>query len=356
MDSTTACTLDCPDVCSLLASTRDGRLKVRPNPDHPFTRGFACAKVQRHLKQAFGPERITEPLLRDGGGFRPVCWDEALDWAAQRIQALRDTPEAVLHLRGHGYRGVLARASTAFFGRLGASTTRGSLCDEAGIAAQIRDFGELDHNDPEDLVNARRIVLFGRDLPACSIHTHKLVLEARKAGARVLVVSPGADHNGELPDQRILLRPGADRFLAAAALKVLFEAGGVPERAQAAAANVEGLLAELDRWSVAELCAAAGAAPADAEALAGWYAGDEPASTLIAWGLQRYEHGAENVRFIDALCALSGQMGRPGATANFNIGSARNLGPWPGGLGQPARALLLPRLAEELERAEPPVE
>lgn len=356
MSRFTACTLDCPDTCSLLAEAPGGRLKVRGNPDHPFTRGFTCSKVHRHIKRAFGPERITEPQLREGEGFRPVSWDTALDWAAERIQALRHRPEAMLHLRGHGYRGVLARASTAFFGRLGASALRGSLCDEAGIAAQVQDFGELDHNDPDDLLQARRIVLFGRDLPACSIHTHALVREARKGGAQVLCVSPGADNNGELVDERILIRPGTDRFLAAAAVKTLLERDRIPGRALEAAGNLEGFLEVLEGWSATELCAAAGLGREAAELLAKWYEGAAPTATLIAWGLQRYEHGAENVRFIDALCALSGQIGRPGAGAYFNIASSRNLGPWPGDAGRPSRELSYPRLAEELERADPPVE
>jgi anaerobic selenocysteine-containing dehydrogenase len=44
----TACTLDCPDVCSLLAENGPGGLRLRGNPDHPFTRGFVCPKLDAH--------------------------------------------------------------------------------------------------------------------------------------------------------------------------------------------------------------------------------------------------------------------------------------------------------------------
>jgi anaerobic selenocysteine-containing dehydrogenase len=355
MQRFTACTLDCPDGCSLVAEIKNGALTVRGNPEHPFTRGFCCSKPLRHIKRAFGPERITSPLLRRGRDFAPVSWDEALDWAAERIQALRDRPSTILHLRGHGYRGVLARASFVFFGLLGATEMRGSLCDEAGIAAQIQDFGALDHNDPEELLNARRIVIFGRDLPACSIHAFMLVSQAKKRGARVLVISPGADRNGELADERIVLRPGTDRFLAAAAIKTLLRRGQVPDRVWSAAAGLEAFRELMDGVSIAELCEASGVGVREASLLADWCAGQEPVSMMIGWGAQRYEHGAENVRYIDALAVLSGQIGRPGAGCDFNISSGRNLGPWPGSVGQPARTLLMPLLAEELESADPPI-
>ena len=78
------CAHDCPDMCSLLAEVEGGRvLRVRGDPEQPFTAGFACAKVNRDAELVHSPERIQTPLRRIGpkgeGRFAPIGWDEALD-------------------------------------------------------------------------------------------------------------------------------------------------------------------------------------------------------------------------------------------------------------------------------------
>jgi len=41
-----ACPHDCPDTCAMITTVRDSvAVKVRGNPDHPFTRGGLCVKV-----------------------------------------------------------------------------------------------------------------------------------------------------------------------------------------------------------------------------------------------------------------------------------------------------------------------
>ncbi|MGD8661959.1 MAG: hypothetical protein PVH37_18605, partial [Desulfobacterales bacterium] len=43
----TACTMDCPDACSLIVDRRnDNRISLRGNPDSPFTAGFTCPKIK----------------------------------------------------------------------------------------------------------------------------------------------------------------------------------------------------------------------------------------------------------------------------------------------------------------------
>jgi len=44
----TACTKDCPDSCSIIVEKKhsDQNIKIMGNPEHPFTKGFTCAKVK----------------------------------------------------------------------------------------------------------------------------------------------------------------------------------------------------------------------------------------------------------------------------------------------------------------------
>src|SRR5262245_32070816 len=78
-----ACPHDCPDTCAWTVTERDGRaVDLKADPDHPFTRGGLCAKVNHFLDdRTYNPDRILQPLRRTGpkgsGDFAPVTWDEA---------------------------------------------------------------------------------------------------------------------------------------------------------------------------------------------------------------------------------------------------------------------------------------
>ncbi|GAB6057922.1 molybdopterin-dependent oxidoreductase [Desulfonatronum parangueonense] len=367
-----ACTLDCPDGCSFLADPHTRT--IRPNPDHPFTGNLICRKGARFFERLDAPERILQPMIRKrrktgrlqaghgGRGFEPVSWDVALDLIASRLNSLRDRPDAVLHVRGYGYRGVLAQASLNFFAALGSSTIHGSLCDEAGIEACLRDFGALDHNDPIDLLKAARIVNWGKDLGRSSLHTALLVRRARSSGVRVLTVSPGGDGSGAFSDKILRIRPGTDRFLAAWVMRGLLELDAVTADVPRAALDwprFRELVLSLDPEELLRVC---DVNPDDARELLEWYAAAGPTASLIGWGLQRHVFGGQNVRFINALAVLSGNIGRSGGGAYFNIASGRNLGQWsassPGRAvdAEARRSFLLPSLAWDLEWADPSVE
>jgi anaerobic selenocysteine-containing dehydrogenase len=121
MPTITACSQDCPDTCSLLVAERDGGLRVEGNPDHPFTAGFCCAKLKSWHRRLASPNRITQPLRRDGSGWRAVGWEEALDLCAAGIQALRSEPLSILHLDSSGNMGLAIHVPQHFFALLGAS-------------------------------------------------------------------------------------------------------------------------------------------------------------------------------------------------------------------------------------------
>lgn len=356
-ETVSACMLDCPDGCSFIVATDDeGGMRIRGNPEHPFTQGFICAKTARFPERLAHPARITTPLLRRGEGFVPVSWRRALELVAGRIDALRATPERMAHVKGGALRGVLAQASRHLFGVLGATNTSGSPCDEAGSAATVLDFGALDQNAPEDVLRAARIVNWGRDLTRCSVHQLALVKQARRQGARVLSISPDGGGCAEFSDRVLAVRPGCDRFLAAAACKALLERGVAPG-VRAAAHGLEAFQALLAAHDTAALLDACGVAPTDFAELLACYIADGPTATLIGWGVQRYLHGGENVRFIDALAALSGNVGRAGGGVSYGISSGRNFVKWATrGVAPAPRSLPMHALGRALLEADPPVE
>ena len=89
----TVCAHDCPDACSMLVTVEAGRVvRTAGDPQHPFTRGFLCGKVNRYAERVHSPERVLTPLRRIGakgeGQFAPITWDEALDEIVSRWQAI----------------------------------------------------------------------------------------------------------------------------------------------------------------------------------------------------------------------------------------------------------------------------
>ena len=66
--------------------------KVSGDPDHPITAGFLCGKVSNYLDRVYHPERLLQPLVRDGekgaGSFRTATWEEALDRVADGLEAV----------------------------------------------------------------------------------------------------------------------------------------------------------------------------------------------------------------------------------------------------------------------------
>jgi anaerobic selenocysteine-containing dehydrogenase len=322
----TACTMDCPDACSLVVDRdSDQRIVLRGNPDSPFTAGFTCSKIKHHIKRLQHPSRIQHPLLRSAGTWQPISWETALDLCAEKIQMLRSEPKSILHIKSEGAKGVMKAATALFFSMLGTSRTKGSLCDAAGFMAYIYDFGSRKNNDIKDLVNAARIVNWGKDFARSSIHTAAIIRKACRRGTRMLTISPGGDGNDTFSAERIRIRPGTDRFLAAAVIKLLAEEGRIPAAILEHTLRPQKFLDLISGCRLEDLTRACEVSPSDVQKLWRWYGQRKAVATFVGTGLQRYRYGGENTRFINALALLSGNIGISGGGSYFHLHSYRNL-------------------------------
>jgi anaerobic selenocysteine-containing dehydrogenase len=321
----TVCNRDCPDACSIIATVEDGRIvRLAGDPDHPVTRGFLCWRTNHFLPVHHSPERLTTPLLRGADGqHRPISWDEALDLAAERLGAIRreSGPAAIFHYRSGGSLGMLKMLSDWFFELWGPVTVkRGDICSGAGEAAQEADFGACDSHDLHDLVNARNILLWGKNVFVSSPHAIPVLRDARARGARLALVDPVHHRTVELCDQYWQPRPGGDFALAMAVARLLFERGVVDARTGAGAGvrcdNLPEFRALAHARDVAAWCADADVPVAAAEDLAARLA-DGPTAILVGWGMGRRGNGGAIVRALDALAALSGNLGVRGGGVSY---------------------------------------
>lgn len=323
----TACTYDCPDACALLVQKESGGVEIKGNPDHPITRGFVCKRIRKHVSRLASPNRITSPLLRHGSCFREITWDRALDMVAGALEhTLSNDPSGVIHVMGGGSLGVRKLLVEHFFHSLGPVTTlAGGVCDETGIAAQTADFGDCCGHDYTDLQNSNAIVLWGRNPSLTGIHLLPFIKEAQGRGARVVLIDLWKTPTAAHCDDFIRLAPGGDAWLALAVLKSLLDRGAW--KSMDAIEGVDDLKSMLqdEALTVGVLAARAGVDEQSVFRLAKVYGQKAPVATFIGWGLQRRTAGGYSVRAIDALCALSGNVGIAGGGSNYNPGRLRGL-------------------------------
>jgi len=360
----TICNRDCPDACGIVATvetTEAGErvVKLAGDPDHPITDGFLCWRTNHFLNLQYGPERVTEPLLRGADGeLRPVSWDEALDFAARRLLQIRSEsgPASILHYRSGGSLGLMKAVSDAFFRAFGPVTTkRGDICSGAGDAAQAMDFGESESHDLHDLLNARHILLWGKNVIVSSPHTLPVLKQARARGARLCLIDPVHHKTATLCDRFIQPRPGGDFALAMAVARRLFERGAVTALAAERCDNLDAFRAIAFGRTVDAWCEEADVPAEAADELASRLA-DGPTAILVGWGMGRRLNGAAIVRALDALCAVSGNLGVPGGGVSFYFRRRRAFDTSLGDKRPPPRTVLEPLLGQEILAAcEPPV-
>ena len=249
-----------------------------------------------------------------------MSWDEALDVATETLDRVRreSGAAAILHVQGGGSLGMLKNLNGAFSRLLGATETRGDVCDAAGAWACEQDFGAVDANDLEDLVNARGVVLWGKNVTASSPHSASFVKDARKRGAEVVLVDPLPHRTLSMADRFVQPRPGGDAALALGVARVVLDEGWAAPDLDAFTerrAEYEALVRSRD---VAGWAGEADVPVADLAWLARFFAERAPVTTLLGWGMQRRVNGATQVRAVNALHALTGNLGRPGAGASFS--------------------------------------
>jgi anaerobic selenocysteine-containing dehydrogenase len=359
----TSCTRDCPDACSLVATVdAEGVVtRLQGDPDHPVTRGFLCYRVGTHFLARHGSsERLTTPLLRNGDHFEPIEWDAALDLAARKLRAIRDESggAAILHSQGGGSLGILKNLNGYFSRLLGASELSGDVCDGAGSYANESDFGAVESNAIEDLVNARTIVLWGKNPANSSPHTTPFLLDAKRAGATIIVIDPLATRVRSLAHRVIAPRPGGDGALALGACLAVIEQGGVHRDLHDYSEGFDAFVRLVTSRSVVEWAREADVSAGEIRDLAAAFVENAPVTTLVGWGLQRRLNGATQIRAIDALHAITGNVGIAGGGASFGVTRRKpfDLGFKSDLAARVPRALPIARMGHAiLEAKDPPV-
>jgi anaerobic selenocysteine-containing dehydrogenase len=344
------CPFDCPDACGLLVDVEGGRaVKVRGDPEHPYSQGTLCPKMNGYDRSVHSPDRLTHPLVRTGpkgaGAFRRASWEEAIGLVAGRFRAIaaEHGPEAILPYSYAGSMGIVQRnAGMAFFHRLGASRLERAICTPAQDAAWKAVMGETPGPDPDEVLDSDLVVLWGINAVATNLHFVQRVKEARRRGAEVLLLETYANDTAPVADRTLLVRPGSDGALALGLVHVLARDGLSDEAFLAAEAvgwpewKEQVLAAYPPAWAAAET----GLAAAEIEALAHRLARARAPFVRMGGGPSRHGNGAMNVRTVVALAAVLGAYGRKGGGCFLGTSSSQafDLVEWQGEHLAPAPA------------------
>jgi anaerobic selenocysteine-containing dehydrogenase len=296
-----------------------GRLvRVEGASENRATAEGPCLKGLSYVERAHSPQRIVEPLRRQpDGSFRAIGWDQAIEAIASQLERLRAAhgPQTVLYYTGSGTKGLLNGCGLAFW-RLfgGCTTTYGDLCWPAGLEATRLTLGANSHNAPWDLENARLIVLWGKNAAETNVHQMPHVQRAQDRGAQVVVVDPRRTETAERADLLLQLRPGTDGALALAVGHVLLR-DGLVDRAfvEAHVKGFDEYARAVAEWEPARAAAITELRTEAIEAFARQIGTVKPMTVVPGFGMQRFTNSGQAMRAMLALCAITGNLGRPGA-------------------------------------------
>ena len=310
------CPHDCPDTCVATVDVENGRaVRIGGDPDHPFTNGFLCAKVNQYLDRVYSPDRILHPLKRVGkkgeGKFERISWEVALETIASNFKRLSAAhgSQSILPYSYAGNMGLIHYGSLdrRFFGAIGASLLDRTICSTAGFEGYKTVMGATIGFDPEKVGNARLVIAWGANIISSNVHFWPFVEEARKKGGRLIVIDPYRSKTAEKADWHIAPLPGTDGALALAMMHVLFRDALIDHDYVAKfTLGVEGLKARAQEWPPARAAAETGLSVETIEKMAREYGTTRPSAIRVNYGLNRAAGGGNAVRLITCLPALVG--------------------------------------------------
>ncbi|WP_376794290.1 molybdopterin-dependent oxidoreductase [Thermogemmatispora sp.] len=324
-----ACPHDCPDGCALetVVDEQGRALSVRGRADHPITRGWLCAKVNRYLERVYHPERLLYPQRRQGpkgsGSFRRISWEEALAEISERWRQIiaEHGAECILPYSYAGTLGLVngAVADSRFWNRLGASRLKRAICGYAAEEAVRLTIGWRLAPSPEMLLQSRLILIWGSNPASTAPHIMPFVRQAQRQGARVIVVDPVRTLTARSADLHIQPYPGTDAALALAMMHVIVTRG-LHNQAWIEAHTVgwDGLRERIMRYPPERAAEITGLPVETITELAVTYATTAPAMLRVTDGINRHTNGGQTVRTLLCLPALTGQYGLAGGGVMYS--------------------------------------
>ncbi|MGB9085104.1 MAG: molybdopterin-dependent oxidoreductase, partial [Terriglobales bacterium] len=302
--------------------------------------------------------------------FQRITWDEALDEIKQKFESIiaQHGPEAILPYSYGGTLGALNGASMdrRFFHRLGASQLERTICSDAGELGLQSVIGIKMGTEPEQFVHSRYIIAWASNIHGNNVHLWPFIEEARRKGAKLVVIDPYRTRTAKLADWYLPINPGTDAALALGMMHViisenLFDADYVSRYT----VGFEDLKARAQQYPPEKVAHWTGISAADIRQLAREYATVRPSVIRVNYGIQRSDGGGMAMRAVTMLPCLIGSWKELGGGLQLSTSGAFGLNTealkmpelMQKSLGRPARVVNMVQLGRALNTlTAPPIQ
>ena len=313
----------CGTGCELhVATNQSSVISVRPVVDAPVNKGHLCVKGRYGWEFVNAPDRITEPMIREGQQWQRVSWEHAIRFVAERLQATMDQwgPDAVGILgsaRATNEENYIAQK----FARVVIGTNNVDCCARvchaptaAGMKLMLGTGAAT--NSFDDIELARTIMVCGANPRENHPIVGDRIVQAVRRGADLIVIDPRRIELADHATLHLQPRPGTNIPLLNAMAHTIFQEG---LHDPAAADHIDkwpdfqNFLSDYSPAAVADVCGV------DAElirAAARLYATQKPAMCFHGLGVTEHLQGTEGVMCLVNLALITGNIGRPGAGVN----------------------------------------
>jgi anaerobic selenocysteine-containing dehydrogenase len=299
----------------------------RGDKDDPFSKGFVCPKAVGIKALREDPDVLRRPLMRRGNDFEEVDWDTALDFAAERLLAVK---------RRHGANAIGTYTGNATGHNIGLLLYGGLLAQTLGTN-QNYSAGSVDHiprlvsvglmfgsqaawSVPDIdrtayflMIGANPVVSGGNLMTAPGMPERLRAI--RRRGGKVVLLDPRRNETAKLSDQHIPIRPGTDALFLLALIECLFGEGLV-SGGDVGLLIRDGDLVRMrqiaDRFPAERVAGATGVPAATIRAIARDMAAAPSASVYGRTGATLQRFGSLTSWLIDVVNILTGNMDRIG--------------------------------------------
>ena len=214
----------CHSECGVLVHINKGRVaKIKPDPDHPSTRGHICIKGTHYADFTYHPDRLKYPLKRTGGRgegkWERISWDKALDEIAARLTGVKEKygVRSIGTFHGTGPRESIfsSRFLASALGTPNVISTDLHLCYAPSIVAEGATIGYsvLMENGPDYLSSKCILVCGGNPLVSHPPSGRNLLEGVKKNKAKLIVIDPRRTPLAAQADMWLQIRPGTDAAL-----------------------------------------------------------------------------------------------------------------------------------------------
>lgn len=323
--------------CQLTYKVRDDKIVAVEGRDGPANHGRLCVKGRFGFDYVHHAGRLTVPLIRREGvakhgdaipprdadwrdTFREASWDEALALAAGKLKALRDRhgPKSLA-----GFGSAKGTNEEAYLFQKLVRTGFGSnnvdhctrLCHASSVAALLEGVGSGAVSNPvNDVAHAELILVIGSNPTVNHPVAATWMKNAAQSGTRIVLADPRITDIGQQAWRTLPFRPDTDVALLNAMIHTVIDEGLVNQDFIAQrTSHYEELAQSVARFSPEAMAPVCGIPAQTIREVARAFATAKAAMILWGMGVSQHVHGTDNVRCLIALCAITGQIGKPGS-------------------------------------------